>query len=316
MNNNSNKINQGRNNNPYKLPNAGLGLWKIFLAFFLMWIIAFYFMKYLEGPSKADIPYSKFENELSGKNVVKITIQGDKISVESQNKYIKVNKPGDKTAFQYFSTIKPSIHDPNLMPSLEKNNVTINAKEESNNGWISDFIFIVLPFVGIVGYFIYMRRKMQGKEGGIMGGFIFNIGRSTAQKFKKGKSGVTFNDVPELRNAEKDLQEILDYLRVTGKFSALIANILKGILLMGPPGIRKTLLACAAAGEANVTFYSISGSEFKDLALFFIIPVIDTISDRKEYSTQNLRWGIREHFLVIAINNYWSGESNRKGNLS
>jgi cell division protease FtsH len=265
MNNNQNKINKSRNNNPYQLPNSGSGLWKIFLAFFLMWIIFFYFMKYFEGPPTADIPYSKFKKEVSGKNVVKITIQGDKISGEFQNKYIKVNKAGDTTAYQYFSTIRPSIQDPNLMPSLEKNNVTINAKEKSNNGWILDFIFFVLPFVLIVGYFVYMRKKIQGKGGGMMGGGIFNVGKSTAKKFKKGKSDVTFNDVAGLNSAKKDLQEIIDYLREPGKFSALGADIPKGVLLMGPPGIGKTLLARATAGEANVTFYSISGSEFIEM---------------------------------------------------
>ena len=266
-NNIQNKKNKSSGNNPYRnqIPNAGLGWWKIIIAFFLIWIIVSYFMKSFQGPARADIPYSKFKQEVSDKNVVEITMQGNNISGKFQNKFIKVDKAGDTTAYKYFSTIKPSIQDPELMKLMEKNNVTINAEEESNNGWITDFIFLVLPWVLIIAYFVYMRRKIQGQSGGIMKGGIFGVGKSTAKRFKKGKSNITFNDVAGLNNAKKDLQEIIDYLREPGKYSVLGADIPKGILLMGPPGTGKTLLARATAGEADVTFYSISGSEFIEM---------------------------------------------------
>ena len=266
-NNIQNKKNKSSGNNPYRnqIPNAGLGWWKIIIAFFLIWIIVSYFMKSFQGPARADIPYSKFKQEVSDKNVVEITMQVNNISGKFQNKFIKVDKAGDTTAYKYFSTIKPSIQDPELMKLMEKNNVTINAEEESNNGWITDFIFLVLPWVLIIAYFVYMRRKIQGQSGGIMKGGIFGVGKSTAKRFKKGKSNITFNDVAGLNNAKKDLQEIIDYLREPGKYSVLGADIPKGILLMGPPGTGKTLLARATAGEADVTFYSISGSEFIEM---------------------------------------------------
>ncbi len=249
----------------YQIPNTRLEWWKIIIAFFLIWIVTSYFMKSFDGPPEINIAYSKFKQEVSNKNVVEITIKENKISGIFQNKFIKVDKAGDTTAFKYFSTIKPSFQDPDLIAVLEKNNVTINAEEKSDNGWITYFIFLLLPLIIMVVYFGYVRRKTQGKGGGMMGGGMFGVGRSTAKRFKKGKSNITFNDVAGLNNAKNDLQEIIDYLKEPGKFSALGANMPKGILLMGPPGTGKTLLARAAAGEANVTFFSISGSEFIEM---------------------------------------------------
>ncbi len=183
--NSQNKTNRSKSNNPNKIPNTGLEWWKIIIAFFLIWMIYSYFMKSFEGPPRINIPYSKFKQEVSDKNVAEITMQGNNISGKFQNKFLMVYKIGDTTAYKNFSTIKPSIQDPDLMAILEKNNVTINAEEKSDNSWITYFIFLSLPLIIIVAYFAYMRRKTQGKGGGMMGGGIFGVGKSTAKRFKK-----------------------------------------------------------------------------------------------------------------------------------
>ncbi|HER40774.1 MAG TPA: ATP-dependent zinc metalloprotease FtsH, partial [Salinimicrobium catena] len=123
------------------------------------------------------------------------------------------------------------------------------------------------PWILILAYFFYMRRKIQGQMGGgMMGrGGIFGIGKSRARKFRREKISVTFNDVAGLENAKADLKEIIVYLKNPEKFSKLGADIPNGILLMGPPGTGKTLLAKATAGEAEVSFFSISGSEFIEM---------------------------------------------------
>jgi cell division protease FtsH len=149
---------------------------------------------------------------------------------------------------------------------LEESGVTVNA-EASDNSWWNVVLIVMLPWVLIFGYFMYARKKMQGKGGGGMlgGGGLFSIGKSRAKRYRKSTSDVTFNDVAGLENAKQDLMEIIDYLKEPSKFAALGADIPKGVLLMGPPGTGKTLLSRATAGEAGVPFFSISGSEFIEM---------------------------------------------------
>ncbi len=191
--------------------------------------------------------------------------------ISRENLKLKFRPPAegkkDTATYQYFSTTIPSVYDNELMTILDKNNVTINA-ESQNNSWITYLLIMGLPWILILGYFFYVRKKMQGQIGNIMGGGgsgIFGVGKSGAKRFRRQKAGVTFNDVAGLESSKQDLREIIDYLKNPGKFTQLGADIPKGILLMGPPGTGKTLLARATAGEADVTFYSISGSEFIEM---------------------------------------------------
>jgi len=139
----------------------------------------------------------------------------------------------------------------------------INYKLVNQVNWMSILLNISLPLILIFGlYFLFMRR--MGGGGG--GGQIFNIGKSKAQLFDKGKgTNTTFKDVAGLKEAKEEIQEIVDFLKTPKKYTELGAKIPKGALLVGPPGTGKTLLAKAVAGEAQVPFFSLSGSDFVEM---------------------------------------------------
>jgi len=261
-------INQNSNRGPgQNVPTVkGPNLIKILLFFVILWVVMNYLFGFGGGKNSITLSYSNFKNEVTKGKVEQITIKGDHINGKFKNMYLKVNKStADTSRYKYFSTIKPTIYDPNLMQILDQNNVTIYAKTKGSP-WFSYMLIMAIPWILIIGYFIYARNKMSGKSGGMLGGGgLLGVGKSKAKKYKHKKANVTFNDVAGLQNAKKDLQEIIDYLKDPLKFAKLGADIPKGVLLMGPPGTGKTLLAKATAGEANVTFYSISGSEFIEM---------------------------------------------------
>ncbi len=251
----------------YRIPQSS-GWWKYLIIFFVFWILISYVFNFFDTNPSATIPYSTFKDQVRKGNVDNITMRGNDITGKFKVKIIPPSEAkSDSTRYEYFSTTKPTVYDDELMKILDNNNVTINA-EEQNNSWLTYLIIMALPWVLILGYFYYIRRKMQGQTGGMpgqRGGGLFGIGKSGAKRFRKQKAGVTFDDVAGLDSAKQDLREIIDYLKDPGKFTMLGADIPKGVLLMGPPGTGKTLLARATAGEADVTFYSISGSEFIEM---------------------------------------------------
>lgn len=133
-----------------------------------------------------------------------------------------------------------------------------------DDNWGREMLSWVLFFGLMIGVWIFIMRRVSG--GGGPGGQIFNIGKSRAQLFDKGKgTNVTFNDVAGLEGAKEEVQEIVDFLKNPKKYTALGAKIPKGALLVGPPGTGKTLLAKAVAGEAKVPFFSLSGSDFVEM---------------------------------------------------
>jgi len=137
-------------------------------------------------------------------------------------------------------------------------------KFEIRENWTRDILGYLLPFVIIIAIWIFIMRRVSGGGGG--GGQIFNIGKSKAQLFDKEKStNVTFNDVAGLQGAKEEIQEIVEFLKHPKKYTELGAKIPKGALLVGSPGTGKTLLAKAVAGEAQVPFFSLSGSDFVEM---------------------------------------------------
>lgn len=137
---------------------------------------------------------------------------------------------------------------------------------DKENNYLLELFFSVLPFVLIIGVWIFLMRRMSGSGGGGAGGQIFSIGKSKAKLFDEKKDTRTsFKDVAGLEGAKEEVQEIVEFLKYPDKYTSLGGKIPKGALLVGPPGTGKTLLAKAVAGEARVPFFSLSGSDFVEM---------------------------------------------------
>ncbi len=144
------------------------------------------------------------------------------------------------------------------------NPVEVTPVERHN--WTGEIISWVLPLLLLVGFWIFITRRMSGGAGGMGGGQIFSIGKSKAQLYDQEKdTKTTFKDVAGLEEAKEEVMEIVDFLKNPGRYTRLGGKIPKGVLLVGPPGTGKTLLAKSVAGEANVPFFSISGSDFVEM---------------------------------------------------
>ncbi|MGV3609821.1 MAG: ATP-dependent zinc metalloprotease FtsH [Fluviicola sp.] len=148
---------------------------------------------------------------------------------------------------------------------VARGKATISAPPVDEVNWLSSIAGFLLPIIIIILIWVFVMRRMSGGGGG-GGGQIFNIGKSRAQVYEKGKStNITFKDVAGLEGAKEEIQEIVEFLRSPQRYTELGAKIPKGALLVGPPGTGKTLLAKAVAGEAKVPFFSLSGSDFVEM---------------------------------------------------
>ena len=147
-----------------------------------------------------------------------------------------------------------------------ENNLDTPVDFETHENMLGDILLTLLPFILIIGIWIFIMRRMSGGAGGGAGGQIFNIGKSKAKLFDQNTDVKTsFKDVAGLEGAKEEVQEIVDFLKNPDKYTSLGGKIPKGALLVGPPGTGKTLLAKAVAGEAKVPFFSLSGSDFVEM---------------------------------------------------
>ncbi len=198
-----------------------------------------------------EISYSRFKQLVRDERVQSVEIKGLDITGKA------IDSNGD--SFQ-FKTIKPAIEDPNLITLLEEKGV-----QEIKGGHVDDgssmwLIINIIFFVLIIGFFIWSSRRISRQSGG-----LFDVGKSKSKKINKELTNITFKDVAGLENVKRDVQEIIEFLKDPSKFISLGAQIPRGVLLVGPPGTGKTLIAKAVAGEANVPFYSATGSEFVEM---------------------------------------------------
>jgi len=152
------------------------------------------------------------------------------------------------------------LNDPNLIKLLKEKNVRVQVVPPKEAAWYTSFLISWLPMLLLLGVWIFFMRQMQSG-----GGKALSFGKSRAKLLSQQKKKATFKDVAGVEEAKEELQEIIEFLKEPQKFQKLGGKIPKGVLLMGPPGTGKTLMARAIAGEANVPFFSISGSEFVEM---------------------------------------------------
>lgn len=197
--------------------------------------------------------------------VVKVYIKKDRLDKEPHKDRIKgspISGPNVQGPHYAFNIGTSNVLKDRLVQDAEAQGVGFEYETQDN--WGREILNWVLFFGIMIAVWMFVMRRIGG--GGGPGGQIFNIGKSRAQVFEGGKStNVTFNDVAGLDEAKEELQEIVDFLKTPKKYTDLGAKIPKGALLVGPPGTGKTLLAKAIAGEANVPFFSLSGSDFVEM---------------------------------------------------
>jgi cell division protease FtsH len=176
------------------------------------------------------------------------------------NKILFTNKDGSKT---YKTGI---MNDPDLVNRLHASGAEFTSEiVEEMSPATSFFLNWILPIIIFVVLGQYLSRRMMDKAGGGPGSMMFNLGKSNAKVYVKSSDGIKFSDVEGVDEAEENLQEIVDYLHNPEKYREVGASMPKGVLLVGPPGTGKTMLAKAVAGEADVPFFSMSGSEFVEM---------------------------------------------------
>ena len=201
-----------------------------------------------QSAASTQMPYSALLNEVDNGRVKDVTIVGDQARGRLQDDKAFVTMiPGQATDF---------------VARLEKAKVEIRAEAVPRTPFISALIANLLPLLIMVGLWFFLMRQMSGGggKGGAMG-----FGKSKAKLLTENKNKVTFEDVAGIDEAREELQEVVDFLKDPSKFQRLGGKIPKGALLVGPPGTGKTLTARAVAGEANVPFFTISGSDFVEM---------------------------------------------------
>ena len=219
-----------------------IGLYLLMLIITVSIISSFFEPK---SATLQELTYSEFLKEVEINNVSKVTIVDNSIA-------------GILMDGTEFSTYSPD--DPEMINTLRSKNIVIEAKPPIKVSWWMQLLSSLLPMLLIIGIWLFMIQQMQGG-----GNKVMSFGKSKAKLLGKETPKVTFKDVAGIDEAEEEVEEIIEFLKNPAKFKKLGAKIPRGVLLYGPPGAGKTLLARAIAGEAGVPFFSISGSDFVEM---------------------------------------------------
>jgi cell division protease FtsH len=215
----------------------------IVVSAFLLWTVV---KQGSSGQKDKEVNFSQFMSDVDQGSVNEVTV----IGMEVRGKY--------KTDGSLFHTTVPANY-PDMIKTLRDKGVTITIKDISNGSWPS-WLLNLAPLVLLAALWFFMIRQMQTG-----GNKALSFGKSRARLLSMQQKKVTFKDVAGVEEAKEELKEIIEFLREAQKFQKLGGRIPKGVLLVGPPGTGKTLLARAVAGEANVPFFSISGSDFVEM---------------------------------------------------
>ena len=230
---------------------------KPLIYFYVAMILAILIFNCLVAPYLArkaieDVDYGTFMTMTENGEIGKVQIQ--------QNQIVFTDK--EESAIYRTGVIE----DPGLVERLHASGATFTSEIVEETSPLATLLLSwLLPIVVFVLLGQFMSKKLMDKAGGGAGSMMFNLGKSNAKVYVKSSDGIRFSDVEGVDEAEENLQEIVDYLENPAKYREIGASMPKGVLLVGPPGTGKTMLAKAVAGEANVPFFSMSGSEFVEM---------------------------------------------------